>query len=1131
MNWMQPMVSQPYPIEKYKPNMIGQTLPMPKTDFKETRFDLSPLAAFKSAFDTGITNFSARSKNSYQNSLQNFYRSQSPYENLNRGNYTTNQDLYGSTYMQQGGIADLDKQYQKYQDLAYVAQQEGDSEFVNEFLQPKMSKIETERKTLDDYFNEQRVQDEINQIRKSIPQYQDQQYIDPYQRTQIRHYDYNDNQSDEEPSYTSSFGVPSPKVGFNMYNRAKSLEGMGYQMGAKGQNNNIDCSGAVCKIVGAPTMTSEDLTTHGKNFRQYNGPDDLKEGTVIGFDFGPKKHDVGRKHGIDHTGVIVKNPQTNELEYKESVSGTGFRTLSLPAFLQKYPNRAKQIFVSNYLQQGGSFYNTLKSQNKPIIDNNTNIITSLLQQPQIDQIKKQEAINKQIANYDRTFSKTQSETPISKLKSKQLKASYVYNNPYSQLDEDGNIAPIANDRDLQGVPKFGTQAYRTDDGLKNIMHGLDAAMLVEGIGHLGYKGLRNLGEYVTTKTPLKNASEYNPWRFKANTESYYRGIGRSGYDDAVESGILRTGNKMANFGEDLYMTSNFDVAKGNYSVDKATYKGNPFGGADDYWEKILPKDTKSYIAEIPKNVLTNPREVGTGTGIMVNKGALPLDKIKFYKEHWLKGYKEIPKSKTNIYTGDFNREEASLALNKILKDQNQSSFLPNTQKEFIENRVNRLLQQDIPQNVRTKLLKALDNHSEIPAIQANLNANSLGVNRGNSTHIFSDAPLSDKGKGILSAHEVGHYYENSPSEAKEWLSHFNLPATREGRYLKGNPIYSGKGTTNNWLGINLGKGEMLAEGHANELRERSAQLKDYIQYKNNIRGNFKITESQLDDAIENYIPNTGVDNNMTNFFNSIKDKKGLLKTMNKYPLSIISATGLGVGALQQKQQGGIITDPMGQYNHPGKIINIPSNNITMQGIPYPVLGISNTGDSKLMQPNMNYKFKGKSVLEIPIFQKGGSKQGYVYDPSRMQAPPSFNRMAQTTYGITPVPAPVRQVPKMPAKQAIQPMQTQKKFVPMQPVIYPQAHSTYQEVTPVPNPFYVANEDFVLPQMSQTQFARTLSNINEKQQSRQNDFWMNPYLNYITSPNPLFNPLIKNLSRKDQILARLAQPKRKSNKLF
>lgn len=64
-----------------------------------------------------------------------------------------------------------------------------------------------------------------------------------------------------------------------------------------------------------------------------------------------------------------------------------------------------------------------------------------------------------------------------------------------------------------------------------------------------------------------------------------------------------------------------------------------------------------------------------------------------------------------------------------------------------------------------------------------------------------------------------------------------------------------------------------------------------------------------------------------------------------------------------------IIDPRGQWAHPGKVTTIPGNNITMKGVPYPVLGISNTGDKKLMMPNKNYKFRGTAVTEYPWLKK------------------------------------------------------------------------------------------------------------------------------------------------------------------
>jgi len=86
-----------------------------------------------------------------------------------------------------------------------------------------------------------------------------------------------------------------------------------------------------------------------------------------------------------------------------------------------------------------------------------------------------------------------------------------------------------------------------------------------------------------------------------------------------------------------------------------------------------------------------------------------------------------------------------------------------------------------------------------------------------------------------------------------------------------------------------------------------------------------------------------------------------------------AATGLmslGLGLKKQKQ-GGLIEDDRGQWAHPGEITEIGSNQITMQGVPYPVLGVSDEGDTQMMYPEQEYKFKGKKVTEFPINKNGG----------------------------------------------------------------------------------------------------------------------------------------------------------------
>jgi hypothetical protein len=68
----------------------------------------------------------------------------------------------------------------------------------------------------------------------------------------------------------------------------------------------------------------------------------------------------------------------------------------------------------------------------------------------------------------------------------------------------------------------------------------------------------------------------------------------------------------------------------------------------------------------------------------------------------------------------------------------------------------------------------------------------------------------------------------------------------------------------------------------------------------------------------------------------------------------------------------IPVDPMGYWNpdNVGNPVIIPSNEITMEGVDQPLIGISDTGDVQYMYPGEDYTFDGESVTEYPVAQKG-----------------------------------------------------------------------------------------------------------------------------------------------------------------
>jgi len=196
---------------------------------------------------------------------------------------------------------------------------------------------------------------------------------------------------------------------------------------------------------------------------------------------------------------------------------------------------------------------------------------------------------------------------------------------------------------MKGIADASLEASQGNYGAAALYGGLEA--LPFGVGALAKKGVKG----------VKDIHKINPYAFKPNPEAYYRGLGKTGLDDAIENNVLRTANKTGNYGEDLYMTKDFKIAEGIYSKDQPYGVGDAFDDVD--WKMVQPKDSKSYIAEIPESSLTN-KNIVNNSNIIINKGPIPTDNVKLYKEDWLRGYKEVPNNVEvgNIDWGKWNPE-------------------------------------------------------------------------------------------------------------------------------------------------------------------------------------------------------------------------------------------------------------------------------------------------------------------------------------------------------------------------------------------------------------------------------------------------------------------------------------------
>jgi len=175
----------------------------------------------------------------------------------------------------------------------------------------------------------------------------------------------------------------------------------------------------------------------------------------------------------------------------------------------------------------------------------------------------------------------------------------------------------------------------------------------------------------TSEGLLSNTYKVNPWAFKPNSNAYYRMIGQEGYKDALESGVIRppqyhyiTPQGMPKLGD-----HNIELIDGNLKQ-----KLNFPKYEESYYNSQYPLDTRwfpdnfknrkarisgykgPYMAEINgnHNLFNSPEGIASYQGpdikatITTSKKHIPINTpgTKFYKEHWLQGYKEVPK--TNI---------------------------------------------------------------------------------------------------------------------------------------------------------------------------------------------------------------------------------------------------------------------------------------------------------------------------------------------------------------------------------------------------------------------------------------------------------------------------------------------------
>ena len=226
----------------------------------------------------------------------------------------------------------------------------------------------------------------------------------------------------------------------------------------------------------------------------------------------------------------------------------------------------------------------------------------------------------------------------------------------------------------KALTKLFSGKYQTPSeamGIKNKVGAIATDMLLDPLNLMG-AGV--VAKASTETGALSKAYKYNPWAFKADPEAYYH---RS---PNLENIVNQETRMLQGFGESeagrLFSDNNrlvegLNLKKG---ANSRLYfaKGTPLDWGrtnmilDEKTGKMIPGQgyPGPYIAEVkgvPMGASTKGRAPGaepTKIGsYAVSKRPISVDETKFYKEHWLKGYKEIKPPKKKEKGGDIKKDD------------------------------------------------------------------------------------------------------------------------------------------------------------------------------------------------------------------------------------------------------------------------------------------------------------------------------------------------------------------------------------------------------------------------------------------------------------------------------------------
>jgi len=483
------------------------------------------------------------------------------------------------------------------------------------------------------------------------------------------------------------------------------------------------------------------------------------------------------------------------------------------------------------------------------------------------------------------------------------------------------------------------------------------------------KGAANVakttGKVLTEATPLKNASKINPWRFKENPEAAYRMLGsKEGYLDAVESGLLRPNQKTGRYDATFYNVGEpLDRYKAGYDtqymaeVPLSNEKIYPrYEGADDYriseeigaeaFDNRIPKGHVSiYEPDVnlykehwlqgykkvkpPKKLSESSKELSGFSDTKNLQGANVLKQIKAVPVE--SGIKRTLSNITNT---------AKEAGKDIMYQINNYSNIKNTPKIYKEE-VAKLLTEKGKERLKGLGVEDMDDFMNYinrgksyttrgagtwageMADYKNVSYPSINIDFEQLNKLKGSEKLSDKEIKFIAGHELGHNiqsYLESIGKTYKGKSYLDIEAVDElAPFIKEKP--------KEYLEKSRMMNDAEAENLANKLGDDDGEILNASYFFRGSKGNEplphlrELKQRMLNKGIINSIHDEITAKDIGNFYinhKGYKDRilsfvkpgddsyKTLAKLLNKTPVVIPAA--IGVGALQQKKKGGIVSE-------------------------------------------------------------------------------------------------------------------------------------------------------------------------------------------------------------------------------